>query len=141
MDCLFCKIANGEIKDNVIYSDEKTVAFLDINPRSPGHAMIVSKSHSRNILDLNDEEIAPLFLTLKRVTAMIEKALKPDGFTIGVNHGSVAGQAIDHLHVHIIPRWKNDGGSSIHFIVNNAPEEPVNVIAEKIKNNSIKIIQ
>lgn len=135
MECLFCKIANKEIAADIIYEDGKTAAFLDIHPRSPGHAMIVSKAHSQNILDLNDEEIAPLFLTLKRVTAMINESLKPDGFTIGINHGSVSGQAVDHLHIHVIPRWKGDGGSSIHSVVDRPPAETLKTIAEKIINN------
>ncbi len=135
MDCLFCKIANKEIAADVVYEDGKTAAFLDIHPRAPGHAMIISKTHSQNILDLNDEEVAPLFLTLKRVTAMINESLKPDGFTIGVNHGSVSGQVVDHLHVHVIPRWKNDGGFSIHSVVNNPPAETPGAIAEKIKKS------
>ncbi|MBI5147617.1 MAG: HIT family protein [Parcubacteria group bacterium] len=136
MECLFCKIANKEIRDNVVYEDEKTVAFLDINPRADGHTMVISRVHSNNILDLDDKETAPLFLTLKRVTAMIDKALKPDGFTIGINHGSSAGQAVDHLHIHVIPRWKNDGGSSIHGVVGNPPRESLDAIAEKIKNSN-----
>ena len=135
MECLFCKIANKEIAADVVYEDGKTAAFLDINPRAPGHTMVISKTHSRNILDLNDEEIAPLFLTLKRVTAMIDESLKPDGFTIGANHGSVSGQVVDHLHVHVIPRWKGDGGSSIHSVVTNPPAEAPGTIAEKIKKS------
>jgi len=132
MDCLFCKIVKKEIPAEIIYEDGKTLAILDINPRSPGHAMVLPKFHSETILDLPEKEIEPLFSAVKKVTELIEKALKPEGFTIGINHGKISGQVIDHLHIHIIPRFKNDGGSSVHSVVNNPPEESLKEIKNKI---------
>lgn len=123
MDCLFCKIAKKEIAAEVIYEDKETMAFLDIQPRAPGHTIVISKVHSENILDLNNENIGPTFLTVKKITGILKNALEADGFTIGINHGRVSGQAVDHLHIHIIPRFKNDGGHSIHSVVNNPPTE------------------
>ena len=133
MDCLFCSIIKKDILAEIIYEDPETLAFLDIHPRAPGHAMVIHKIHSESILDLSDRNVEPLFLSVKKVTAIISRALRPDGFTIGVNHGKVSGQAIDHLHIHIIPRFINDGGKSLHSVVDNAPKESLQEIAEKIK--------
>ena len=134
MECLFCKIINKEIKTEIVYEDDDTLAFLDIHPRAPGHIMVIPKKHAENILDLPDDKIEPVFRAVKKVTEMINKTLSPDGFTIGINHGKVSGQAIDHLHVHIIPRWKNDHGDSIHSVVNNPPKESIKDIADKIRS-------
>lgn len=132
-DCLFCKIANKQIPADLVYEDDKTMAILDINPRAPGHTMVIPKEHSENILDLKDVNVGPTFLTVKKITAILSKVIKPDGFTIGINHGRASGQVIDHLHVHVIPRFNDDGGSSIHSVVNNPPKESLKEIAEKIR--------
>jgi|SRR3989338_8358151 len=121
-DCLFCKIARKEFGSAVIYENGDVLAFLDINPRAPGHAMVVSRTHSETLLDLPDEALAPLFEGVKTVTGMLQRALAPDGFTIGINHGKASGQAVDHLHVHVIPRFTGDGGGSIHTVVSPAKE-------------------
>ncbi len=133
MNCLFCKIIKKEIPAEIIYEDEKTLAILDINPRAPGHAMVLPKVHGETILDLPENEIGPLFSAVKKITRLIQKSLKPEGFTIGINHGKISGQVIDHLHIHIIPRFKNDEGSSIHSVVNNPPKESLKEIKNKIK--------
>lgn len=135
MDCLFCKIADHSIPANIVYEDEKIAAFLDIHPLSPGHTVIIPKVHAENILDLTTEMIAPIFESVKTLTCVLNKALNPQGFTIGINHGKVSGQAVDHLHVHIIPRFSGDGGKSLHSIVSNPPKEPLKEIKEKILKN------
>ncbi len=132
MDCLFCKIVKGEIPSEKIYEDEFAFAFLDINPLADGHTVIVPKIHAENIIDLPENQIGPLFLGVKKVTEAINSALKPHGFTIGINHGKVSGQVIDHLHIHVIPRFEGDGGGSIHSVVKNPPQESINAIKEKI---------
>lgn len=136
-NCIFCKIIDKEILAEIIYEDSDTIAILDMHPRAPGHTMIMPKVHSENILDLPDEKIEPVFRTVKKITKILKETLEPDGFTIGINHGKVSGQAIDHLHVHIIPRWFNDAGKSIHDVVNNPPKENLEEIRNKIlKHNS-----
>ncbi len=130
--CLFCDIAQKKIPAEIIYEDEEALSFLDIHPRAPGHAVIISKTHSENILDLPEEKVGSLFKAVKKITSLIDQAFKPDGFTIGINHGKVSGQAVEHLHVHIIPRWLNDGGGSLHGVVNNPPSESLKEIKSKI---------
>ncbi len=135
MDCLFCKIANKQISAEVIYEDENATAVLDVHPRAPGHTMVLPKFHAENILDLPDDKIGEVFKAVKNVTGILQKALSPDGFTIGINHGKVSGQTIDHLHIHIMPRWHSDMGGSIHLVVDNPPTESIEIMAEKIRNN------
>ncbi|HDH31659.1 MAG TPA: HIT family protein [Candidatus Wolfebacteria bacterium] len=133
MPCLFCKIINKEIQADLIYNDDDTIGILDIHPVAPGHTMIIPKFHSENILDLPDDKIGAVFSAVKKITEILDKSLNPDGFTIGINHGRVSGQAVDHLHIHIIPRFKNDKGGSIHTIIHNPPKESLEEIKKKIK--------
>lgn len=116
----------------IIYEDDEALAFLDIHPRAPGHTMILSKIHAENIIDLPAEKIKGVFTAVQKVAALLEKALKPDGFTIGINHGKVSGQTVDHLHIHIMPRWHGDGGGSVHDAVNNPPKQNLTDIKNQI---------
>lgn len=133
MNCLFCKITQKEIPAEIVYEDEDSLGILDIHPKAPGHSMILSKVHAANILELPEEKIGAVFKSVRNLTRLLNNALKPDGFTIGINHGSVAGQAVEHLHIHVIPRYKNDGGNSIHGVVNNPGEESFEDIKKKIE--------
>jgi histidine triad (HIT) family protein len=132
MDCLFCKIAHKEHQADIVYEDDHVVGILDVFPRTTGHTMIIPKIHAETILDLPEVEIEPVFMAVRKMTAILQETLSPDGFTIGINHGKVAGQAIDHLHIHIMPRWHNDGGGSLHSVVGNPPKESLKDIKDKI---------
>ena len=114
----------------ILYEDEETMAFLDIHPLAPGHTVVIPKSHAENILELDENSVAPLFLTVRKMVGALKQSLAPEGFTIGINHGRTAG--IDHLHIHIMPRWLDDGGGSIHSVVNNPPKESLDSIKVKI---------
>ena len=123
-DCLFCKIAAKQISAKITYEDNHTVAFLDIHPRAPGHTVVIPKEHAPTIIDLPDAEIGPLFSAVKKVAAQLKESdSHPDGITIGVNQGRASGQEVDHLHVHLIPRWHNDGGGAIQSVVNNTAKQ------------------
>ena len=133
MECLFCSIAKKEIPAEVIYEDAANMAFLDIHPKAPGHTMVIPKVHVENILELKRPDIGPLFGAVKEVTAKLNRVFGPAGFSIGINHGKAGGQVVDHLHVHVIPRFSNDGGGSIHSVVENPPKESIKKIAQKIR--------
>ncbi|MBI4017669.1 MAG: HIT domain-containing protein [Candidatus Aenigmarchaeota archaeon] len=122
-DCIFCRIASKDLSSEIVYEDSKTLAFLDINPISPGHTVVVPKTHTANIFELDVGGVADLFNAVRSVMKSIQDGLKPAGFNFGVNHGRAAGQAIDHVHVHILPRFENDGGGSMHSIVRNPPKQ------------------
>ena len=129
-DCLFCKIAGKNIPASVVFENDAALAFLDIHPCAPGHAVVIPKRHAESVLDVPDEELGPVFQAVKEVTHRLTKALAPDGFTIGVNHKLHAG--VDHFHIHVIPRWKNDGGGSIHTVVQNPGTESFEAVKERI---------
>lgn len=135
MDCLFCKIRDKEIGAELVYEDEHAFGILDIYPIAPGHTMIIPKVHSENLLDLPDSEVEGVFMAVKKYTEILKGVFKPDAFTIGINHGRASGQVIDHLHIHIIPRFDNDGGKSVHSVVNNPSKESLAEIAEKIRSS------
>lgn len=131
-DCLFCKIIAGSIPAQTIYEDDHTLAFLDVRPRSPGHTMVIPKVHAPTLATLPEAEVAPLFLAVKKMAELLNAKLAPDGITIGMNQGRASGQEVDHLHVHLMPRWHGDGGSSIQSVVNNPLKESVEEIRKKI---------
>lgn len=135
-NCIFCKIVKKEIKAEIIYENEKVLAFLDKLPRSPGHTLVIPKKHVPDLLELPDKDLQTFFGGVKVVMRTIERALKPDGFTLGMNHGKPAGQVVLHLHFHIIPRWSGDGGMPLQGVVSNPPEQSIEKMAEKIRGKS-----
>lgn len=135
-DCIFCKIVQGEIDSEEIYETENIISFLDANPRSPGHSLVIPKKHVERLDQLEDQLIGELFLTVKEVEKMLKSSLDPDAFTIGINDGKAAGQEIPHLHVNVMPRFLRDGGSTIHAVVNNSPERGISEIAAEIRKSS-----
>ena len=104
-ECLFCKIIEKAIPSETIFEDELTFAFLDIQQETTGHTLVVLKDHSENILETPEEQLGPLWVSVKKVAGLLKEKLAPAGFTFTINHGRIAGQIIDHLHVHIIPRY------------------------------------
>lgn len=131
MPCVFCQIIKKEAPAKIIHENEKALSFLDIHPRSKGHAVAVPKIHVKTISDLSLEYGSNLFEAIKKTISGLE-TLSPDGFTIGINHGEFFGQEVPHLHIHIIPRYKGDGGHSIQAVVSNGPETGVSDIRESI---------
>jgi len=132
-DCIFCKITKGEIPNHTVYEDQKVLAFLDIHPHAKGHTVVIPKVHAETYFDLNEDLLEHLSLGIKRTMEKIDKVLNPDGYNVGWNHGTVAGQVVPHLHVHIMPRWEGDGSGSMHTIINNAGDKSVEEIAELFK--------
>ncbi|HOZ36540.1 MAG TPA: HIT family protein [bacterium] len=108
-DCIFCKIINGEIPADKVYEDEKIIAFLDISPINKGHVLVVPKEHFENLLETPDELISKIMIIAKRLGLAIKKATDAEGINIGINNGAGAGQVVFHTHIHVIPRFINDG--------------------------------
>ncbi len=111
-ECVFCKIAKGELPCSKVYEDEKVVAFLDIKPINPGHTLVIPKSHSLNVEDISSGDLGACIKALKILGPKIMKALNADGFNLGNNNHPAAGQVVMHTHFHIIPRFQNDGLSN-----------------------------
>ncbi|MCC8140933.1 MAG: HIT family protein [Lachnospiraceae bacterium] len=108
-NCIFCKLANGEIPTNKIYEDETFTVILDASPATRGHALILPKEHSANIYELPDETASKVFLLAKKLATKMTDILSCDGFNIIQNNGEVAGQTVFHFHMHLIPRYFGDG--------------------------------
>ena len=108
-NCIFCKIANGEIPAATLYEDENFRVILDLGPASKGHALLLPKSHAANIYELSDEMAAKAMILAKKMATAMTAALKCDGFNIVQNNGECAGQTVFHFHMHLIPRYKGDG--------------------------------
>ena len=133
--CLFCNIIAKKISAKIVYEDDHAIAFLDIVPSSPGHTMVVPKYHVPNMLELPIDEVGSLFLAVQKVGQLLLKKLNPDGVTIGMNQGRASGQEVDHLHIHLMPRWNGDRGNAVQSVVSNKPKESLDEILKKILGN------
>jgi histidine triad (HIT) family protein len=132
-DCIFCKFVAGEMKAHTVYENQSVLAFLDIHPASRGHTMVIPKVHAERLDLLEDQHVGPLFLGVKTVMGLIEKALKPGGLNVGWNHGRAAGQHVNHVHVHIVPRYAGDGGGGIQSLVRSSVKEDLDGVASQIR--------
>jgi len=109
MTCIFCKIIRGEIPSWKLFENDHIIAFLDITPISKGHTLVVPKRHAPSFDDLKEEEIAQIGQAIQRIAPALLKSVNATAYNIGMNNGKDAGQVVDHAHVHIIPRFPNDG--------------------------------
>jgi histidine triad (HIT) family protein len=132
-DCLFCRIIKGEIPSSIVYKDNDVIAFLDIFPFSKGHTIVVPVEHYFNLLDFPEEKMERYFSVLKVLSGRIKNALKADGINIIQNNFPAAGQVINHLHFHILPRWDNDGKSFMHQPEMQADAGYLKEVTEKIR--------
>lgn len=107
-DCVFCAIAAGEIGAFKVYEDDATLAYLDINPFSRGHVLVIPKNHFADIIEIPEAELGRLIATVKKVALHVASVLKCDGFNILQNNGEAAGQTVRHIHFHIVPRMAGD---------------------------------
>lgn len=107
-NCIFCKIANGEIPSATLFEDEKVRVILDISPASKGHALILPKEHYANLYEIDDEMAKHVIITAKRQATKMRDALGVEGINIVQNNGEIAGQTVFHYHMHIVPRYKDD---------------------------------
>jgi diadenosine tetraphosphate (Ap4A) HIT family hydrolase len=107
-------MVSGEIAVDKIYEDDWTLAFLSIAPINHGHTLVIPKDHFENIYSTPDETMARMALTVKKLAVAVKNALDADGINVGQNNEEVAGQAVFHSHVHIIPRFTNDGLEQWH---------------------------
>lgn len=107
--CVFCKIRDGEIPSMRIYEDALTLAIMDINPLNAGHCLVIVKNHAPTIFDAEEADLQAAITTAKKVAAGLRTAVKPDGLNMLQANGPAAFQSVPHLHLHLIPRWNNDG--------------------------------
>jgi histidine triad (HIT) family protein len=107
-DCLFCKILNGELPATIVDEDERTVAFMDINPATRGHALVIPRNHTRDLLTIDDAELAATTTAARRLAARAKERLGADGINVLNCCGEAAWQTVWHFHLHVIPRYAGD---------------------------------
>lgn len=137
MDCLFCKIGRGEIPSEKIYEDGATFAFLDIHPVNRGHTLVIPKKHSENIFDIDQNDWSEVMKRVHMLAPKVRKAVGAEGVNIGMNNDCAAGQLVFHVHVHIIPRFTNDGHQLWHG--NPYKEGEIEATAEAMRDAIGKI--
>src|SRR3989338_3925990 len=108
-DCIFCKIIEGKIPCSKVYEDKDVLAFLDIAPVNKGHVLVVPKKHCEDVLDADPLDLGKAMQVAQIIGKALMNSVNAEGFNIGVNNKSAAGQAVFHLHIHVIPRFTNDG--------------------------------
>lgn len=108
-DCIFCKMVDGQIPVTKIYEDDAVLSFLDIGPISDGHTLVISKQHFERVHECPPQVLAEVSSRLGKIAEAVSKAMDADGYNILCNNGRAAGQLVNHLHFHIIPRHEGDG--------------------------------
>ena len=125
--CIFCKIANGEIPSNTIYEDNDFRVILDNGPATKGHALVLPKEHYADLFEIPEEKAAGAVKVAKKVAGLMKEKLACDGLNLVQNNGSVAGQTVMHFHLHVIPRYENDGQKILWNPTSPSAEELVKI--------------
>ena len=135
--CIFCRIARGEVPSHSVYEDERTLAFLDINPSAPGHTLIIPKAHVARVEDLSQEDAEALFRALHTLVGGIQEAVEAPASSVGINNGPESGQEVPHVHIHVIPRSRGDRGGIMQGLVRSTGRssgEDLQEIAKRIRD-------
>ena len=131
-NCIFCKIAAGEIPSRKIYEDSDLIAIMDLNPTSKGHSLIIPKEHCTNIYDIDEDIAAKVMKTAKKLATKMTVALNCDGFNLLQNNGETAGQTMFHFHMHLIPRYKDADNNMLKFTSVSFSDEEMDAIRDQI---------
>jgi histidine triad (HIT) family protein len=133
-DCLFCGIVAGDVPGQIVDSDEHTVAFMDINPATRGHALVVPRVHSRDLMDVSEEDLARTMAAARRLARRMDETLEPDGFNILNSCRPAAWQTIFHYHLHVIPRYEDDP-LKLPWIPGPGDPDEIRAIADRIRGD------
>jgi histidine triad (HIT) family protein len=136
-DCIFCSIVSGSVPAKKIYEDDRVLAFLDINPRNPGHTLVIPKKHVETLIETSKADAAYLFQIVKKIAEAVKSGTNADGISISQSNGKAAGQLVPHLHFHVIPRFETEGpvGLEGYLSVKKMDEESMDKVANGIKDN------
>lgn len=130
-DCIFCRIANGEIPSATLYEDEAFRVILDLGPATRGHALVLPKEHAANLYELPDETAAAVMKLAKKMAVTMREKLCCDGLNLIQNNGEAAGQTVSHFHLHLIPRYKGDG-QNINWIPTKPAQDELEAVRKEI---------
>jgi histidine triad (HIT) family protein len=124
VECLFCAIATGRIPSAELYQDERVFAFLDINPLAPGHTLVVPKAHADRLETAAPSDAGAVMAAAQRLLPVLAAETGSPDFTLAFNNGPAAGQEVKHVHLHIVPRRKDDGAGPVHSLFPRGPRKP-----------------
>jgi len=130
-DCIFCKIANGEIPSKTLYEDEDFRVILDLGPATKGHALILPKEHAANLYELPEHIAVKVLPVAKKLAVQMKDKLQCDGLNLVQNNGETAGQTVMHFHMHMIPRYENDN-QEIGWVPGQPTSEELEAVARQI---------
>ena len=133
-DCIFCAIAAGDAPAEIVDSDERTVTLMDINPATRGHALVIPRRHSTDLLAIEDDDLAACAVAARRVVRRMEAALDPDGFNLLNAARAAAWQTVFHFHIHVIPRYEDDP-LKLPWIPRGADLDEISAIAATIRED------
>ncbi|MFH1294872.1 MAG: HIT family protein [Candidatus Aenigmatarchaeota archaeon] len=134
-NCIFCNIVGGKIPSLKVYEDSKHVAFLDINPRNPGHTVVVTKAHVGTLMEMSEEDAGSLFKTARKVALAVKTAVAAHGISISQSNGIAAGQRVPHVHVHVIPRFETESPPGLEEIIptKRLDQNTLKAVGDKVK--------
>ena len=138
-DCVFCKIVSGELPSTKAYEDDHASAFFDIHPAVGGHMLVVPKKHAERLELMEDSDLGPFMAAVKKVSSALQNALGADGMNTVSNSGKAAGQIIFHAHVHLLPRFENDGlAKDFKWGRKEYVQAAVDTLAQRVRQNLAK---
>jgi histidine triad (HIT) family protein len=132
-DCIFCGIVAGDVPGQIVDSDERTVAFMDINPATRGHSLVVPRAHSADLLEISDEDLEAAMLAARRLSRRIKKTLDPAGINVLNACGAAAWQTVFHFHLHVIPRYEDDP-LELPWVPGPGDADEIAAVAERIRD-------
>jgi len=133
-DCIFCKIVAGEIPSFTLFQDDRTLAFMDINPANDGHALVVPTRHAPNLYEIAGEDAGAVIATARRVARAVDLTVKPEGLNLVQCNGEAAGQSVFHFHMHVLPRSIGDE-LKMNWGLTPGDMEAIGALAERIRAN------
>lgn len=138
MDCIFCRIRDGQVPAVKVYEDDRTLAIMDINPLNDGHTLVLTRTHAETLYDLPADDCRAVLLAARTVALAIRDALQPDGLNLLQANGRAAFQSVPHFHLHLVPRWANDGKGLDWPLVPGNPDR-IREVGEKIRKSLRKV--
>ncbi|UCH71797.1 MAG: HIT family protein [Thermoplasmatales archaeon] len=136
-DCPFCKISSGEIPAKKVFENDIAIAFLDINPRNPGHTLVIPKKHYETLFDMPSEEAGEFFESVSRIATAVKNGVNADGLSLSQNNYRAAGQVVPHLHFHLIPRFNTEGPLGLEGVlpVKKMDDKSLDKVVSAISDN------
>jgi histidine triad (HIT) family protein len=132
-DCIFCGIVAGDVPGQIVDSDERTVAFMDINPATRGHSLVVPRAHSADLLEISDEDLEAAMTAARRLSRRIKETLDPAGINVLNACGAAAWQTVFHFHLHVIPRYEDDP-LELPWVPGPGDADEIAAVAERIRD-------